>query len=48
MTNHHLQRTVERVCKAPKTQDKQIPRKDVTSEESWGEKAEDCFYSKIP
>lgn len=47
MTNHHFHRAVERACKAPKSQDK-TPRKDVRSEEGWGGKAEDCFYSKIP
>lgn len=47
-TNHHLPRTVESACKAPKTQDKQVARKDVTYEESWSGKAEDRFYSKIP
>lgn len=46
-TNHHLHRAVESACKAPKSQDK-TPRKDVRSEEGWGGKAEDCFYSKIP
>lgn len=47
-TNHSLRRTAESARKAPKTQNKQIARKDVTSEESWVGKTEDCFYSKVP
>lgn len=48
LTNHYLRRTAESARKAPKTQNKQIARKDVTSEESWVGKTEDCFYSKVP